>query len=237
MLLLLPVAASAWYFLFRRANPPSGQHRIADSPGRADPTGKLHLVDGADKLAMLVTPRTKSRQAAPMESLDAVQDGWQTENLADEVKSRLNRVATLLTQPDRIVPAALADMVADDSSCSPLWPAKMTKAFRDHAIEVRRGDDPPPATAGKPSRGPAGTFQDTAALPRTGRIRYVAGTRSTRTVTSSLMAAAIPAQMDQGDYRSGGHTPTRPWHHSRHTPQGRLQWVGVEFASGTGPRL
>ena len=105
------LAVAACYYVVRL-----GGSRDDPLASDTDPTQ-----DGVG-LATLVTSRTKTQRATELEVLDANQDGWQTESLADTAARQLRRIADTLVQPGKFSSESCASVVSEDFSSSSLWP-------------------------------------------------------------------------------------------------------------------
>ncbi len=74
---------------------------------------------------------------------DPSQDGWETEAFSRAAEKQLKELARILSHPEKLEPAQVEVLVADEFACHSLVPQKVGAVFRDNAVEVFRAKDEP----------------------------------------------------------------------------------------------
>jgi len=119
----------------RTVRPPAANE---GSSSRVAPATSESSGGQVDELGALRTPQVAAQHAAQHKRVDPRSDGWKTEAFAETASAQLSQIGHLLEDPRSIDPAALANLVSDDFSCGSLKPRRLSEAFRDEALIVRR---------------------------------------------------------------------------------------------------
>jgi len=141
--------------------------RVEDVVERGSiPPVRTATLPGEGEVARLSTQRLRSREAADETMLDPHEDGWESEDVAEQARILLERMADLLTEGDTVDPDDLGEIASVDVSVGALRPSPLADAFRDKSIVVRRRRAEPPGKRPIASRGRQGLAESLTRLAR-----------------------------------------------------------------------
>lgn len=132
---------------------------MAPSPGNATDTAPVEGDSDdqpAETMAALNTPTIQDLANQQREELDPHTDGWESEALAQDALSVLDRMLKHLRQQPAARREELAPMLAADFACTPLRPPGLIESYRDETVVVHRADPTALGDAAAAHRGVSG---------------------------------------------------------------------------------
>ena len=100
------------------------------------------LSDSAETSTVVIGERTRKRHTQRQNVLDPRQDGWNTEDLAEEIAAQLKTLGKLMVKQQFSDPSVFSTLATDNIQVGPLRPSRSTTVFQDEMFQVTTSTEP-----------------------------------------------------------------------------------------------
>ena len=168
---------------------------LDDTPVDQVPADPASDDSAYDDSAYIVTPRIQAQTRQREQGLDPRQDGWQSEQWAEQASRQLEQLLDVFGSEMSIDARQLSELLTRDFACAPLRPQDLERVYRDDTVVVRRAS-PAALRAASPLSGTDGLMRSLTAIREVMRGESRGTTSGSSVVDSAVKIYGIQWQGD-----------------------------------------